>query len=124
MARQQKLPFPDSQIHSTAPFQLGHIDVWEPYDFKTYNDFRYFLTLVDNFRRATWAHLLSDKRNVLSILKAFTSIVKIHIHSYVQTLRSDNAYELVAVMKLLPSLLTKGFCIKLPFLTLHSRMEL
>ncbi|XP_070013034.1 uncharacterized protein [Nicotiana sylvestris] len=94
MVRQQRLPFYDSHIHSTAPFQLVHIDVWGPYNTRTYNGFRYFLTLVDDYGRATWTHLLSCKGNALSVLKAFTSTVKTHFQSSVQTFRSDNAYEL------------------------------
>ncbi|XP_075103731.1 uncharacterized protein LOC142178299 [Nicotiana tabacum] len=46
------------------------------------------------YTRVTWTHLLSCKGNALSILKAFTSMVKIHFHSNVHTFRSDNAFEL------------------------------
>nr|XP_016483773.1 PREDICTED: uncharacterized protein LOC107804403 [Nicotiana tabacum] len=94
MARQQRLPFYDSTIHSTKPFQLVHIDIWGPYNTKTYNGFRYFLTLVDDFTRVTWTHLLSSKSNALSILKSFTSMVKVHFNSSIHTFRSDNAFEL------------------------------
>lgn len=94
MARQQRLPFHDSTIHSTKPFQLVHIDIWGPYNTKTYNGFKYFLTLVDDYSRVTWTHLLSSKSNALSILKAFTSMVKVHFNSSVHTFRSDHAFEL------------------------------
>jgi len=30
-ARQHRLPFPHSQIHSTQVFDLIHIDLWGPY---------------------------------------------------------------------------------------------
>ncbi|XP_075106878.1 uncharacterized protein LOC142179889 [Nicotiana tabacum] len=68
MARQQRLPFHDSTVSSTKLFQLVHIDIWGPYNTKTYNGFRYFLTLVDDFTKATLTHLLSSKSNALSIL--------------------------------------------------------
>ncbi|XP_070007569.1 uncharacterized protein LOC142165388 [Nicotiana tabacum] len=55
---------------------------------------RYCLTLVDDFTRVTWTHLLSCKNNALSVLKAFISMVKFHFKSTVQSLRSANAYEL------------------------------
>ncbi|XP_070057831.1 uncharacterized protein [Nicotiana tomentosiformis] len=64
MARQQRLPFPDSTIHSSAPFQL------------------------------TWTHLLSSKSNALFVLKAFTFMVQTQFHTLVQSLRSNNAFEL------------------------------
>lgn len=94
MARQQRLPFHDSTIHSSVPFQLVHIDIWGPCNTSTYNGFRYFLTLVDDFTRVTWTHLLSCKSNTLSILKAFLQLVKVQFKSTIQCFRSDNAYEL------------------------------
>ncbi|XP_070021176.1 uncharacterized protein [Nicotiana sylvestris] len=93
-SRQQRLPFPKSSIHTSAPFQLVHIDIWGPYNTNTYDGFRYFLTLVDDFNRVTWTHLLSCKGNGLSIIKAFTSMVITQFHTSVQSFRSDNAFEL------------------------------
>lgn len=81
-------------IHSTSPFQLVHIDMLGPYHTPTYNGFKYFLTLVDNFSRVTWTHLFSYNCGALFILKAFTSMVKTQLHSSGQCLRSNNAYEL------------------------------
>ncbi|XP_070011237.1 uncharacterized protein [Nicotiana sylvestris] len=94
MARKQRLSFPESVIHSTVPLQLVHIDIWGPYNTKTYNEFRYFLTIVNDYTRATWTHLLSCKSNVLSIIKAFTTTIKVHFKSPIKTFRSDNALEL------------------------------
>ncbi|XP_019226138.1 PREDICTED: uncharacterized protein LOC109207644 [Nicotiana attenuata] len=71
-----------------------HIDIWGPYNTRTYSGFRYFLTLVDDYSKATWTHLLSCKSNALSVLKAFTVMVKVHLKSFDQTFRSDNAFEL------------------------------
>lgn len=94
MARQQRLSFPESHIHLTTPFQLIHIDIWGPYHTITYHGFRYFITLVDDFTRVTWTNLLSCKSNALTIIKAFTSMVKVHFNSSVQTFSYDNAFEL------------------------------
>lgn len=94
MARQQRLYFSDSHIHSIMPFQLVHIDVWGLYYTNTYNGFRNFITLVDDFTRITWTRLLSSKDNALSIIKASTIMVKVHFKSFVQSFRSDNAFEL------------------------------
>ncbi|XP_075086203.1 uncharacterized protein LOC142168926 [Nicotiana tabacum] len=94
MARQQRLPFPESHIKSTSPFQLVHLDLWGLYHTMTYNGFRYFLNIVDDFSRVTWTHLLSCKSNAFSIIKAFTNMVQIHFHSSIQTFRADNTFEL------------------------------
>ncbi|XP_060210463.1 uncharacterized protein LOC132637387 [Lycium barbarum] len=47
-----------------------------------------------DFSRVTWTHLLSSKSNAFSVIKAFATMVKVHFHSFVQTIRSDNAFEL------------------------------
>ncbi|XP_075074865.1 uncharacterized protein LOC142162416 [Nicotiana tabacum] len=86
--------FSESSIHTSVPFQLVHIDIRGPYHIKTYNDFRYFLTLVDDYSRVTWTHLLSCKSNALSVLQDFVSMVKVHFQSHVKAFRSDNAFEL------------------------------
>ncbi|XP_070005641.1 uncharacterized protein [Nicotiana sylvestris] len=39
-ARQQRLHFPDSSIHSSTLFQLVYINIWGPYNTQTYNEFR------------------------------------------------------------------------------------
>lgn len=52
-ARQHKLPFKQSSIHTSSLFDLIHVDTWGPYNTKTYNGQSYFLTLVDDFTRST-----------------------------------------------------------------------
>lgn len=57
-AKQTRLPFPVSNIKSTHCFDLIHIDVWGPYKEPTHQGYQYFLTIVDDFSRATWVYLL------------------------------------------------------------------
>ncbi|XP_075101653.1 uncharacterized protein LOC142177088 [Nicotiana tabacum] len=66
MARQTRLPFPDSSIHSSKPFQLVHVDTWGPYHTPTYSGSKYFLTIVDDFTRSTWTHLMGSKNAAVS----------------------------------------------------------
>lgn len=49
---------------------------------------------MDDYSRATSTHLLGAKINVFDLLKSFIVIVETHFHSHVQTVRSDNAWEL------------------------------
>lgn len=94
MARQQRLPFPERFTQSTSIFQLVHIDLWGPYHTSTYNGFRYFLTFVDDKSRMTWTHLLSCKGNAFTVIKAFIAMVSTQFRTSVQTIRTDNAFEL------------------------------
>ncbi|XP_019255136.1 PREDICTED: uncharacterized protein LOC109233725 [Nicotiana attenuata] len=47
-----------------------------------------------DYSRVTWTHLLSCKGNAFSIIKAFISMVSTHYNNSVQTIRTDNAFEL------------------------------
>ncbi|XP_074322790.1 uncharacterized protein LOC141659761 [Apium graveolens] len=93
-ARQHKLPFPRSTIHSIAPFELIHVDLWGPNSISTYNKNKYFITIVDDFTRATWTHLLSCKSSAFDIIKQFMALVSTQFHYNVQKVRTDNALEL------------------------------
>jgi len=57
-------------------FELIHVDIWGPYPHKTYNVFQYFLTIVDDYSRATWVHLMAHKSNAFPLLKAFIIFVE------------------------------------------------
>ena len=68
--------FIDNVLHSAAPiyvnqrntsfitkiFELLHIDIWGPYHTPTHDNYKCFLTVVDNFSRSTWTHLLRCKK--------------------------------------------------------------
>ena len=93
-AKQSRLPFPHSKTISTHAFQLLHVDAWGLYHTKTYTGHRYFLTIVDDFTRATWTHLMVTKDEAVTLLKAFTVMVKTQFDKNVKTIKSDNALEL------------------------------
>ncbi|XP_070050804.1 uncharacterized protein [Nicotiana tomentosiformis] len=52
-----------------------------------------FSTSYD-YSRVTWTHLLSRKGNAFSLIKAFINMVSTHYGTTVQTIRTDNAFEL------------------------------
>jgi len=108
MARQSKLPFQTSVISSKKIFELIHIDTWGPYNVPTYKGERYFLTIVDDFSRATWTYLLSTKSSVFPTLKSFLSLIERQFSAKVKIIRSDNAYELGAGIHLSEFFSSKG----------------
>lgn len=93
-ARQHRLSFRHSQIHTTHVFELVHIDLWGPYRVQTHNGYKYFLTIVDNYSRTTWTHLLATKSNAMILIRAFTEMAYTQFNAKVKTIRSDNALEL------------------------------
>nr|XP_016474494.1 PREDICTED: uncharacterized protein LOC107796256 [Nicotiana tabacum] len=74
MSRQTRMPFPDSSITTTKPFQLIHIDTCGPFHTTTYSGDKYFLTIVDDYTRATWTHLMGAKSNAFPLIKAFLAM--------------------------------------------------
>ena len=51
--KMHRLPFNKSNITTTFPFQLVHLDVWGPYRVANICGAHYFLTIVDDFTRTT-----------------------------------------------------------------------
>jgi len=64
-----------------------------PHHIHTYNGCQFFLTIVDDFSRATWLHLLWNKNNATSLLEAFIVFVEKQFNAKVKVVRSDNGME-------------------------------
>jgi len=75
-AKQHRLPFPTSQISTSSTFELLHIDTWGPYHTKTPLGHRYFLTIVDDYSRGTWTHLMVTKDEAITLIKRFVIMAK------------------------------------------------
>ena len=71
-----------------------HIDVWGPYHIKTPSGCNQFLTIVDDFSRFSWVHLLKHKSDCATVLAAFFQYVDTQFKKKVKVVRSDNAKEL------------------------------
>lgn len=93
-AKQSRKSFPSSFIKTTKPFQLIYLDVWGPYKHTTYDGCSYFLTIVDDYTRATWVYLMKEKNQSISFIQHFYAYVETHFQCQIQTIRSDNAREL------------------------------
>lgn len=93
-AKKTRLSFPKSQSSSHQSFDLIHIDVWGPYKHCTHDGFKYFLTIVDDFTRHTWLHLLANKSSAFSLIKAFVTLIQNQFKKTVKIIRTDDACEL------------------------------
>jgi len=61
---------------------------------KTHTGHRYFLTVADDYTRATWTHLMITKDEAMPLIKSFVVMAKTRFGVVVKTIRSDNALEL------------------------------
>lgn len=93
MARFTKLPYTHSKSCAKNKFELVHIDIWGPYKVTTKGYYSYFLTIVDDFSRSTWVHLLKVKSDAYSAVRRFVMFAKNQFEGIVKILRSDNALE-------------------------------
>uniref|UniRef100_A0A803M4N9 Integrase catalytic domain-containing protein n=1 Tax=Chenopodium quinoa TaxID=63459 RepID=A0A803M4N9_CHEQI len=90
-----KHPFPISSSHASCAFELIHVDLWGPYRHSTLSGAHYFLTILDDFSRVTWTHLVHNKTQVPAIVKGFLAYVENQFSSFVKTIRSDNGTEII-----------------------------
>ena len=93
MAKLHKLPFTHSQHKSIYCFELIHCDLWGPCNEISYDGFRYFLTIVDDFSRCTWVYLLKYKSDASTILQGFYTLIETQFATKIKTIRSDNGGE-------------------------------
>jgi len=53
----------------------------------------YFLTIIDDYSRYTWTHLMHTKAETRKIITDFIAYVETQFDSKVKTIRSDNGAE-------------------------------
>ena len=66
------------------------MDTWGPYKVSTNGKYRYFLTIVDDFSRATWTYLMVHESEAFEVLKKFLKFVEVQFGTKVKCIRSDN----------------------------------
>nr|XP_016511380.1 PREDICTED: uncharacterized protein LOC107828556 [Nicotiana tabacum] len=66
-----------------------------PYHVPTNRNQKYFLTMVDDYNRAIWTHLLSCKSIALQIIQTFVSQIETQFQKSIQSVRDVVFYETV-----------------------------
>ncbi|KAJ0786024.1 putative RNA-directed DNA polymerase [Helianthus annuus] len=94
-AKQVRVPFPLSEHKSKCVGDLIHLDLWGPYKIASYDGFKYFLTIVDDYSRSVWCYFLSNKTEVFENIKDFYELVLTQFKRKIKVFRSDNGTEFV-----------------------------
>ncbi|CAH9100668.1 unnamed protein product [Cuscuta europaea] len=114
--KQTRDKFVVSRARAVEPFELIHCDVWGPYRVLSTCGARYFLTVVDDFSRTVWVHLMRDKGEVKNILKNFIAMTKRQFDKNVKIVRSDNGKEFIGLQEyfLLNGIIFQTSCVYTP----------
>lgn len=72
---------------------MVHLDVWGPYHINSTTGAKYFLTLVDDYTRATWVFLMPTKQHVLFIFTSFLQYTINQFNALIKIIRTDNGGE-------------------------------
>lgn len=92
-AKHKRSPFPVSVTTSNAIFDLIHADIWGPFQVGSLNGEHYFLTLVDDYSRFTWLHLMKSKAEVRQLIMRFHAMVFTQFGKLIKIIRTDNGAE-------------------------------
>ena len=92
-AKQKRLPFLPSAHKSSSIFDLIHCDIWGPFHVQTLNKHSYFLSIVDDYSRATWIYLMKNKSEVIDLIPTVYNLILNQFNVSIKVLRSDNGPE-------------------------------
>jgi len=93
LAKQHRLPFAHSTSITCSSFDLIHVDIWGPFSTSSINGSIFFLTIVDDYTKFTWVHLMKHKSQTRSILHQFFHMISTQFQHKIKCLRSDNGAE-------------------------------
>ena len=58
-----------------------------------HDDFKYFLTIVDDATKSTWVYLMKSKSETRPLLISFYKVIHTHFQTNIKVFRTDNAQE-------------------------------
>ncbi|XP_074299664.1 uncharacterized protein LOC141630814 [Silene latifolia] len=93
LSKQHRHSFRNNEQRALNIFDLVHCDLWGPYRIPSSCGAKYFLTIVDDFSRATWVYLLLDKTEVTDMFMNFINMVSTQLSKTLKVVQSDNGTE-------------------------------
>ncbi|SGZ03956.1 BQ5605_C032g11034 [Microbotryum silenes-dioicae] len=91
-AKGHRLPFPDSDSHSSERLGLVHSDVLSLPE-RSLTGKRYLVTFLDDYSRKLWAYAIGHKSEVFNVFKTWLAEVELETGATLKVLRTDNGGE-------------------------------
>ena len=92
--KQHREPFPKkSQWRASQRLQLIHADICGPITPTSNRKKRYFLCLIDDYSRKTWAYFLAEKLEALQHFQHFKKLVEKETGQFIKGIRTDRGGE-------------------------------
>ncbi|SDA02241.1 BZ3501_MvSof-1269-A2-R1_C51g00279 [Microbotryum saponariae] len=89
-AKGHRLPFPDSDSHSSERLGLVHSDVLS-FPESSLTGKRYLVTFLDDFSRKLWAYAIGHKSEVFGVFKTWLAEVELETDAKLKVLRTTMA---------------------------------
>lgn len=81
--------------YSSAFLHTLHLDVWGPTPTTSYDGFRFYFIIVDEFSRYIWQFSMVYKFDVASIFLIFLKMLRNQYHTCIKVVQSNGAGEFV-----------------------------
>lgn len=94
-AKHKRLPFQDSSSVSLKPFNLIHMDIWEPFSIPSMNGHKYFLTFIDDHTRYCCIFLMKLKFEASLLVQSFTKFAKTQFNTTIKVIGQIMALNLL-----------------------------
>jgi hypothetical protein len=86
--------YPKKSMMSTSkPFELLHMDLFEPTTYTTIGGNKHGFVIMDDFTRYTWVFFLIDKSDMFATFKTFIKRIPNEFETTIKKVRSDNGSE-------------------------------
>jgi len=95
LGKSAKLPFHSRQSYSTSFLHTLHTDVWGPASVPSFDGFRFYLIIVDEYSRYIWLFPMTRKSDVATIFPTFITQMANQFSTSVKIVQSDGSGEFI-----------------------------
>ena len=96
LGKQHKVKFGVGVHKSSRPFEYVHSDLWGPASVSTHGGGSYFLSIIDDYSRRVWVHIIKNKSDTFEKFKEWHTLIENQTGTKLKVLRTDNGLEFVS----------------------------